>query len=154
MKTPCLVQRGKFKTPEKIEGIDSLIHFDYMGSAEFEFGALPKALKEICAVFSQLKVMETDIKTEDDRQLWLLCKPEDEPALQEFWHKAVNDRYSVRTKELLWYGKDIKNDRIGGDDTEFWWDIGEKQCWMAALGWAQIEDVWKALEAVKKKKGW
>src|ERR1019366_7565972 len=96
MITPYLVQRGSFKEVDKMEGIDSLIHFDYMGSAEFEYGALPKALKEICAELPQLGFKWTNIKVGiGKRELWLLCKTEDESSLVEFWNKVCNDKFSV-----------------------------------------------------------
>ncbi len=47
LKIPYLVQRGKFReTPRKdpIQGIDDLVEWDYMGSSEFEWGALPASL--------------------------------------------------------------------------------------------------------------
>lgn len=45
-----LIQRGTFKDNidiSTITGIDSIIDFDYMGSSEFEFGAMSKSLKRI-----------------------------------------------------------------------------------------------------------
>src|SRR5580692_1422841 len=118
MRQPYLVQRGKFKNSPKIEGVDSLIDFDYMGSAEFEYGALPKALKEICAVLPELTFNKTDIKA-GDKHLWFLCKEEDVSELIDFWNKAIKDRFAVKTKELLWYGKDHTNDGIGTDEFNF-----------------------------------
>src|ERR1035437_10162068 len=41
------IQRGKFEIDPDKQGIDALVHFDYMGSSEFEWGALPKSLKRI-----------------------------------------------------------------------------------------------------------
>lgn len=44
---PYLIQRIiRQKNPDK-SGVDRYFLFDYMGSAEFEFGALPKALSEM-----------------------------------------------------------------------------------------------------------
>ena len=43
-----LIQRANFKNYENDSvGIDSLLKFSYMGSSEFEFGAIPKSLKRI-----------------------------------------------------------------------------------------------------------
>jgi hypothetical protein len=42
-----LIQRGKFAKIESKKGIDSILSFDYMGSSESEWGALPKSLSEI-----------------------------------------------------------------------------------------------------------
>jgi hypothetical protein len=44
MENPYCIQRGKFKNREGKQGIDSLLIFDYMGSSEFEFGALPSRM--------------------------------------------------------------------------------------------------------------
>lgn len=45
MKTPYLIQRCMLDTETK--ELKGRLTYDYMGSAEFEFGALPKALKEL-----------------------------------------------------------------------------------------------------------
>lgn len=41
-----LIQRAKFRNNVNTNksGIDSILEFDYMGSSEFEWGALPKSL--------------------------------------------------------------------------------------------------------------
>lgn len=152
MRNPYLVQRGTIKNPAKIEGIDSLIKFDYMGAAEFEWGALPKALKEICGIFDELEMHSSNIKTTKGETLWLLCKNEDVEQLREFWSKVSKDTYSVKTIEVLWYNRTGAFDPVG--NINFWWDVGENQCWMATLGHNNIVRVHEALEAVKKKKGW
>jgi hypothetical protein len=38
--TPDLIQRAKFVDNPLKTGLDSILKYDYMGSAEFEFGAL------------------------------------------------------------------------------------------------------------------
>jgi len=44
-----LVQRLEKKNfpTEGVKGVDGIVRFDYMGSSEFEWGALPKALKSM-----------------------------------------------------------------------------------------------------------
>lgn len=46
---PYLVQRMEARTgaPSDKKGVDALFRMDYMGAAEFEFGALPSALRRI-----------------------------------------------------------------------------------------------------------
>lgn len=44
-----LVQRIRRRDMSSAKGIDALFTFDYMGSAEFEFGTLPQALKAMRA---------------------------------------------------------------------------------------------------------
>jgi len=61
-----LVQRGEFKIikDNDIIGMDSLITWDYMGSAEFEFGALPQSLKRMVKEFNQYQLFEIkEVKT-------------------------------------------------------------------------------------------
>ena len=51
---PYLLQRGVFKKQfNNSKGIDGNVELDYMGSSEFEWGALPKSLRRICDNLSQ-----------------------------------------------------------------------------------------------------
>lgn len=59
-----LIQRCSIRDPRFAgdrKGIDKLLSFDYMGSAEFEFGALPKAVRLLreAAVNDKLELVET-----------------------------------------------------------------------------------------------
>lgn len=50
MRQPYLIQRGKaqrYPNPSKPMHISNTIDLDYMGNAEYEFGAMPKSLREI-----------------------------------------------------------------------------------------------------------
>ena len=51
-----LVQRGNFIDKvniSTIEGLDSIVHFDYMGSSEFEWGSLPKSLRRCISAYKK-----------------------------------------------------------------------------------------------------
>lgn len=137
---PYLIQRGKIRLG-KFDGIDSLVNFEYMGSAEFEFGALGKALKGICSL--QLDYYDTP-HSAGGRKLWLLTPNQLVTPVRAFWNIALSGVHQ-RLKEPLWYGK-------FGDGTDFWWDIDNH--WIAALGDDRIVWVAEALALVKKKKGW
>jgi hypothetical protein len=56
---PYLIQRVQVRDSkaEGRKGIDASFSFDYMGSAEFEFGALPASLKELRANKAQLSIV-------------------------------------------------------------------------------------------------
>jgi hypothetical protein len=62
MKKPYLIQRVGVR--EKVKGnegtFDQVLSCDYMGSAEFENGELPKSLKRICKNISNTSVYKTD----------------------------------------------------------------------------------------------
>ena len=134
-----LVQRGLMGTNKS--GIDSLIQWDYMGSAEFEYGSLPAALKKTITLLPQLiKEKVTFGKTE----MQFLCTKEQLPELKAFWSAQLLSLNKPILKELLYYTGNF------GKSTNFWWDI--ENCWMATTG--KIQLVVDALFNVKKKKGW
>lgn len=163
MNKPYLVQRAKFKK-DVIEntGIDSILNLDYMGSAEFEFGSLPKSLKEMCSKITQFSVtMVKDVANYKGQRLCLICTPDQVEDITKFF-KAETNRYSreYRLKEYSGIseavsGKDSRGIPIkegGWDCVEFWWDIDNN--WMACFGKENAETVMTALQKVKVKKGW
>jgi hypothetical protein len=60
MSTPYLIQRMEFKSPQDRRqpdvSFDGLLEMDYMGSAEFEFGSLPTALKQLTRNHAKLVI--------------------------------------------------------------------------------------------------
>lgn len=134
-----LVQRGMMGTDKS--GIDSLIQWDYMGIAEFEFG-LSTALKKTIALLPQLVKEKATI---GKAEMQFLCTKEQLPELKEFWSNHLLRPMTTKPiKELLFYRNSF------GTSTNFWWDIDN--CWMATTG--KIQLVVDALFNVKKKKGW
>ena len=77
-----LIQRGTFnknlEQATEFLGCSSkhLIDPDYMGSAEFEFGAIPRAFRRIIHKYSEYKLHITDIKTVGGVPFCLYCKGE------------------------------------------------------------------------------
>lgn len=51
-----LIQRATFKIDTTQVGIDKLVDLDYMGAAEFEFGAVPKQINELREFGSKLEI--------------------------------------------------------------------------------------------------
>ena len=118
----CL-QRGKIRYNGNQMGIDTLVSFDYMGSSEFEFGALPKSIKRIRDTiqtyrgkkfyikncFSETKIIYcffSDKITSDDMQSIFERLAKNEISLQEY-----SDFDSYINNEQYYRG------------TNFWWDI-------------------------------
>lgn len=66
-----LIQRGTFETREYKTGIDSILKFDYMGSSEFEWGALPKSLGRIRENIDSYTYLDVPIK---DKVITVFCK--------------------------------------------------------------------------------
>lgn len=62
MRTPYLIQRATIITPlvGTHERLSRAVDFDYMGSAEFEFGALPASFKRMRTMLESMKVRALD----------------------------------------------------------------------------------------------
>jgi hypothetical protein len=157
MKKPYLIQRATIRPEVKdtdIKGIDSLLSFDYMGSAEFEFGALPAGLRVSCALFDQLKVHRVD----DIRQhgagarLRLICKLEDVEYLTDFWTQQIIKPYGSGLKELTYMECAVTTTSSLKDKANCWWDLDNG--WWAVFGAENAQKIIKALQKVKEKKGW
>ena len=63
MSKPYLIQRIMIRqqVAENESGVDKHFSFDYMGSSEFEFGALSKALKAMVATQRETQIQIQDI---------------------------------------------------------------------------------------------
>lgn len=70
---PHLIQRVRRRagsTSPNSRGVDQLFVFDFMGSAEFEFGALPSALKQMRSGRRELKEIVID-----DKRIYFIGHP-------------------------------------------------------------------------------
>lgn len=121
-----LVQRGKInKVVNLTERLTANVNLDYMGSAEFEWGALPRSFRALETAFTTGSVMLTtiDIVGAEGKPLYVLhaiTNPEDfvkyAGQLQDLYD------YKIRTKEFT----DFCNSKkmvLGVGKTDFWWDI-------------------------------
>lgn len=127
-----LVQRGNFRARENKIGIDSIITWDYMGSAEFEWGALPKALNRVLDEFLEYELFEEkDMANINGVPLHIFCRKDK--------HDIVKDTLKM-FKENPWHLKEYITfqhaykrfgdsffDRKYGED--FWFDIEHDFIW-------------------------
>lgn len=125
MKRLWLIQRGVFEDIEleKIEGIDSLISFEYMGSAEFEWGALPKSLRRIIedgnGKYGFVEIPE--IKNSNDEPAFTYCLLSEENDVKEaIQHLSKND-YGYKESAMM--SSYINNGENYRYRSNFWWDI-------------------------------
>jgi hypothetical protein len=131
MKTPYLIQRGEFvETRENKIGIDKVISFDYMGSSEFEWGALPESLERI----HKLLIIEDDhiqLNTPNSYHYFtftisgivfeLLCKEGDAGQIQKYVDEMAYDK--LRCKEPHKIDIVTGHSFIKKTEINFWWDI-------------------------------
>lgn len=79
MRTPFFVQRinRRKSANETSKGVDRHFLFDYMGSAEFEFGGLlQEALRRMREGLDRLQILQTPTPAEGVKRLWFLGEPE------------------------------------------------------------------------------
>lgn len=109
MHQPYLIQRAKaleFK-PELLTG--DYLKLDYMGAAEFEFGAIPKFQRAVNAKLDKLRPFKVPIA--DGTEMWILSTLEDSYE----YSQKIEDLYAGKfrlkepprftAKETLFVGK-------------------------------------------------
>jgi hypothetical protein len=127
MYNPYLIQRCKINRPlGEYVGlpVSKAVRFDYMGSAEFEFGAIPKSFREIRANFDQYKITRVPSVTET----------KDVAVALRVFHNMSDGEFAEYTKWLESARANESNidtkESVGLDpkghynkDVDFWWDI-------------------------------
>jgi hypothetical protein len=93
--------RGGFND-ESWQLITKICRFDYMGSAEFEFGAVPESLAELYKVVRKKKYSVGVIPSIKD--IYYICKTEHEGYVKETITSLASEDYpkKVPTKEGVW----------------------------------------------------
>jgi len=149
MEKPWLIQRASFKDVKgPITGVDMLLHFDYMGAAEFEFGALPASLKEMCRTVDLLEIFKTSHKCVDGQGLFLLCTPQQKDGYEEYLKGLVDDK--IRLKESTGLGRALRGESSTVFAVNHWWDLDNHV--MFCLGKENCAKVLKGIKAVRDKK--
>lgn len=108
--------------------ISDAVNMEYMGAAEFEFGALPKSLRSIEAKLTQVRVRVVDeIKDKEGKSLRVLhCF--DTETMDEYVEVLKNLRANkVRTKECHYFEETYVPGRFTQYD--YWWDIRNHVMW-------------------------
>ena len=145
--TPYLIQRGRIKNyDEPIQGIDHIVELDYMGSAEFEFGALPKSLKRMCRKADSLTITESALQAINGEKIHVIYTSPVDEVLVHIMAMAYN-RYRLKEMPRI-------AEALNAPDTRrysnFWWDIDND--YMFVLGKKHAEAVVQAIVAVRDKK--
>lgn len=133
-----LIQRGTFLEKGKyLTGTDGVVELDYMGSAEFEWGAIPKAYRRLMYNFSEYEVFHTEIYTPEHEELMLFCKKDCKDEIMQTIREFIEKPYHLQEySELEKVPKARKGDTsYNGRHSNFWWciDIKPHGDWMAFL---------------------
>jgi hypothetical protein len=87
-----LIQRVTRRHREESRGVDRHFIFDYMGSAEFEYGALPEALKRMrLSKGFEVQVVKVEVKGVSYKA-WAVCRPEEYPEVVETFVDQLGPR--------------------------------------------------------------
>lgn len=160
MLQPWLIQTGKLKNTQGIlnPSVDDSIQFEYMGSAEFEFGALPKSLKRICKNLDSYIISKLSTKAFNGCSFMLIHNPsrvslED---VQEFVDNQIG-KNPARLKERSEIKEAVTGKGSFGDRRlearemkDIWWDI-DNDFWIV-LGEKNAVKILDAFKVVREKK--
>lgn len=126
LRAPYLIQRAKIKTPLAPEGtlLTEAIRLDYMGSAEFEFGALPDSLEALHKNRVRLRLIKVPSITDGERQLRVLSALSDADfaVYVGYLKKMRKPNNGIYTKECTQFEERAPGTKFGGEN-DFWWDI-------------------------------
>lgn len=126
---PYLIQRGVISQPEASldQRVSQVVNFDYMGSAEFEFGALPKSFRAIEQMLPEWKSRTVpDMLDRDGNPLIVWSGFNDEQFAKYLTYlvlfRAPTTAKIVRPrmKEAVRFESDREPDQWLAN---FWWDI-------------------------------
>lgn len=154
MKKPYLIQRVKLSR-NKTQGIKSFNDYfdcDYMGSAEFEFGALPKSLKTFTKT-SDLKSTKFDTKNSEDKHLYIVSAENNERSKEyyELYFKELQDNdFPFHTKESTYLKSNINGKTKHFTKVDVWWDIENNI--MFCFGKSTKDAILKAIRNTRLKK--
>lgn len=135
-----LVQRGNWNTTinkdnaanTSLTGETGLIGLDYMGSAEFEFGTIPKAYRRILAEIQQYSVVTTSIKNINGVPLCLYCRSDKVEETENSILAYLNNPWHL--KEWIHLDEHMERAERNSIRENFWWAIENGIDWMAFFG--------------------
>ena len=126
MHTPYLIQRAEIVRPlaEPTERISNAVKFEYMGSAEFEFGALPESLRAIRSVWDKWN-RRTVLDIKDGEAPLRVYSSFNDEEFEEYKAHLLglrDPKARPHTKESTYFeeGRRATSKYIR---TDFWWDL-------------------------------
>lgn len=126
IRTPYLIQRAEINRPlaPATVRLSQAVNFDYMGSAEFEFGALPQSFRRIEAMADAWKCRTVPEIMEGEMALrvWSAFTDEEFEEYKGYLLRLRNPgKDSIRTKEGTRF--EAGREKSTYSNTDFWWDI-------------------------------
>lgn len=153
MNRPHLIQRMKFKEdPCEDPSVDELLNMTYMGSAEFEWGALPNSLKRMTKSFEDFNIFIVCTMSDASNGPLVLISHTDEYTT--FFPKLIDGTIRLKETSKL---KEAMTGKYGSgrpveprDKIDAWWDIENDV--MFCFGKSRAEQILKAIKRTREKK--
>ena len=131
-----LIQKGQFRhNGETLTGRTGVVSLNYMGSAEFEFGAIPRSFRRIMYNFNNYIYIPTGICTRENNELILFSNRESSSEILEELTEFIYNPYHLKEYSELEKipGSSIKDTGFKKLRSDFWWCIEYNQDWMTFL---------------------
>lgn len=127
-----LVQRmtSRTGTPNPARGFDGYFELDYMGSSEFEWGAIPKALKSMRRVNSRVEPQDVIISGRVYR-IYFVGAPGVSNNARDFelWASGDERKPAFFGKEWTHLPEILSGSKASWIDTDAWWSIEDDVAW-------------------------
>ena len=128
MKAPYLIQRGNINKPLAAPNVrlSDAVNLDYMGSSEFEFGALAKSLRAFQGLTLKVRIVPDIV--ENDVPLRVLSMLSDE-EFEEYVQYLLSLRNEKSGKIHLQERSEFDPSTRSNHTIDFWWDIQNHVMW-------------------------
>ena len=135
-----LIQRGLFTTDTRNTStlkFPNTVDLDYMGAAEFEWGALPHSLRRMMYHFEKYEMFKTGIFSPEGEELMVFCTKEKSTDIIRMLKEYIDKPYELKEFSELEKIPTAKADDTSwqGRCSDFWWCIDRKGLgdWMACM---------------------
>lgn len=117
---PYLIQRAEKKHNPNRNGLDSILEYDYMGSAEFEFGALSYSLKRIRSNKESYNLYNEALVFNNKKIFFQIYTKEPKEVVLDVIKKLANNSLRLKERSAL---PEYINKTQKYIICNFWWDI-------------------------------
>lgn len=116
------------KQPTGASGVDKFFRFDYMGSAEFEWGALPRAIKQMREHLAEtaVEIRRIDLAGASKPWVWFVGAPPDAGQAVAWVTDQVQSDRKIRMKEASYFADAMATPHLA--DIQGWWSLNDKWC--------------------------
>lgn len=139
-----ILRRSGVRPEHAKAGVDACFSMDYMGSAEFEWGALPQTLKRMRVNIDAIRVMSMDVKGKGaNHRVWFVGPESSYGVALLFTEYEIHGtpvsytgKYRRSPRELTNFKSILEGTADWGRDVIGWWSVGEGDAPNNLTGWA------------------